>query len=373
MVLALAGVALGLLVGGATGSSTAVTGRYLLAFQACDPNAPAVPPGRNTGCREPHNHRVYLAQSDDGASWSVVPGWTPYAASVPDPIRRGNTIYLYSPGRGGGGQGQGMVARYHTNTGVLDPAVPIQVAGLADRGFVDPTAIQDSDGRLVLFFNPIPEGWFESFGKRCPGGFPCDRQIQSATEVAGSDGTRFTLDAGDRVSFTLTRQGDIYADPDIYYDGSQYVLLLGHPPQLLVYTSASLHGSFSQSSTLAGDRHAVAAGYFDPRTRRYWTYAHADQGDTQVIQRATSADVTHQLQPAEWTTVLTAAQIGLPANFHVESPGFAVNEAQPGSGGTTVSTPTATTPTKTTPAPKPKPAPKCKKGQKPTKKKPCRK
>lgn len=67
-----------------------INGKYLMAFHACDTAA--------DNCRDPRNHRVYLAQSDDGTQWSIVPGWTPHGGSVPDVIRRGETLYIYPPG-----------------------------------------------------------------------------------------------------------------------------------------------------------------------------------------------------------------------------------------------------------------------------------
>lgn len=63
-----------------------ITGKYLMAFHACDAAA--------AECRDPRNHQVYLAQSDDGAQWSLVPGWKPYPGSVPDVIRRGESLGL---------------------------------------------------------------------------------------------------------------------------------------------------------------------------------------------------------------------------------------------------------------------------------------
>ena len=41
-----------------------ISGAYLLAFHACDPDV--------SDCSDPRNHRVYLAQSDDGVNWGVV-------------------------------------------------------------------------------------------------------------------------------------------------------------------------------------------------------------------------------------------------------------------------------------------------------------
>ena len=49
-------------------------------------------------CNNPSSHEVYLAQSNDGASWSLVLGWEPRDGSVPDVLRRGDTLYVISTG-----------------------------------------------------------------------------------------------------------------------------------------------------------------------------------------------------------------------------------------------------------------------------------
>lgn len=77
---------------GSQAASESVTAPYLMAFHACDIASIA-------DCHNPQNHRVYLAQSDDGENWSLLPGWQPFSGSVPDVIRRGDTLYIYTPGR----------------------------------------------------------------------------------------------------------------------------------------------------------------------------------------------------------------------------------------------------------------------------------
>lgn len=65
--------------------------KYLMSFHACNAST--------TNCNDPRNHKVYIAQSDDGINWSPLPGYAPYSGSVPDIIRRGNTLYVYTPGQ----------------------------------------------------------------------------------------------------------------------------------------------------------------------------------------------------------------------------------------------------------------------------------
>jgi hypothetical protein len=299
----------------ATPSSSAppeIAGQYLMAFHACDTAA--------AECRDPRNHQVYLAQSDDGAQWSIVPGWTPYPGSVPDVIRRGNTIYIYTPGQ---------LARYHLGTGVLEGPMKVTVSGT--EGFVDPSAILDGEGRLVLFFLHGQKGGDPA---QCPPQeTTCEKRFGSATEVEGSDGARFTADEGDRATVALSAAGPIRtaSDPDIFFDGAQYVLYISYGPGTSVWASPELRGTYAQIPGLAGGllsdgTGGIASGHFDPLSRQYWTFAHAPkQGQATSIRRALHADFSRQLGESDWNVVVSGASAGLTQTTNVESPGFAIN------------------------------------------------
>jgi outer membrane protein assembly factor BamB len=296
---------------------------FLLAFHACDTTA--------TDCRDPRNHQVYLAQSDDGANWSLVPDWEPYQGSVPDVIRRGDTIYVYTPGR---------VRRYRFSTNTWEDPVPMTLTDPeATGGYVDPSLFVDDQGRLVLFYllgivGQDPAGC-------APGETTCVKHFHSAIEVEGSDGTAFVAEPGDRVQVTLDGPGSA-SDPDIFYDGNRYVLYISRGPSVQVYTSTTLHGSYTLSDSLPDGylSHAggIPAGHFDPATARYWTYVHTTQG---VIGRAIHASLDMPLDESDFTTVLNSSSIGLGASYQVGSPGFAVNTAGANSTPTPTPTPTA--------------------------------
>lgn len=292
-----------------------ITSPYLMSFHACDTAA--------AECRDPRNHQVYLAQSDDGAQWSIIPGWTPYAGSVPDVIRRGNTLYLYTPNQ---------LVRYHLDTGIFEG--PMEVTVNSGEMFVDPSAFVDEQGRLALFF------LYGQVGGDPAGCLPqettCEKRFGSATEVEGSDGASFTVDEGDRATITLSTSGGIRSasDPDIFFDGTQYILYISHGPSTSVWTSPpnGLRGAYTQVSTLpdgmlSNGTGGVAAGYFDPITQQYWTFAHAGkQNQATAIRRATHTDFSRQLSESDWNVTISGASLGLTQTSNVESAGFAVNE-----------------------------------------------
>ncbi len=289
-----------------------ITGKYLMAFHACDT--------ASTECRDPRNHQVYLAQSNDGAQWRLVPGWTPYTGSVPDVIRRRNTIYIYTPGN---------LVRYHLDTGVLEGPVAVTVSGV--EMFVDPSVFVDGQGRLVLFF------LYGQMGGDPAGCLPqettCKKRFGSATEVEGSDGASFTLDKGDRATVTLVASSEIRSasDPDIFFDGTQYILYISHGASISVWTSATLRGTYARVASLPGGllsqgSGGIPAGYFAPLSGQYWTFAHVPRGGAATkIYRAVHSGFSRPLGEADWIAILSGEALGLGSAVNVESPGFAVN------------------------------------------------
>jgi hypothetical protein len=280
-----------------------------MALHACDRSV--------TNCSDPLNHSVYLVESDDGAAWRVVPGWKPYSGSVPDVIRRGNTLYVFSAG-------QNPLVRYRLDTGVIGPPAAVSLPGL-EVGFADPSLILDGQDRLVLFFLPGKKGGDPA---GCAPGQPtCLQRFASATEIPGSDGTRFQLDDGDRATVSLGGPGEPVSasDPDIFYDGNRYVLYLSHGPSISVWTSPDLRGTFRKQADLSAGTGGVPSGYFDPASQRYWTYAHTARSGVAVIRRAVHSSLSRLLNESDWKTVIAGPSLGLSPTTNVESPGFAVS------------------------------------------------
>jgi hypothetical protein len=297
----------------------APTKPYLMAFHACD----------GALCGDFRNHSVYLAESADGAAWSLVPGWVPFAGSVPDVIQRGRTLYFYTS--------PSVVARYNLDTGASD-LVPVAVRGLPSGGvtdWVDASLYLDEEQRLVLFMMHAPAPTPDrppSDPAGCPSGVTaCTKEFFSATEAAGSDGTEFVVDPGVRATTavsTLTSRRTA-ADPDVFFDGTQYVLYLSHGPSVSVWTSPILRGTYTESRTLpdgllSNGRGGVPSGHFDAATSRYWTYTHLGQAGATIIRRAVHAALTTPLAEASWQPVITGAAVGLGPHVSVESPSFAV-------------------------------------------------
>jgi len=165
---------------------------------------------------------------------------------------------------------------------------------------------------------------------------PLRARFGSATEVEGSDGSLFRLDSGDRATVTVSNSDDgkyrSASDPDIFFDGKQYVLYLSHGPSTSVWTSPELRGQYTSVSSLpkallTKNFCGVGSGFFEAASGQSWLYCHRPAGDkATMIHSARFTDFSRQLGQNDLKTTISGESLGLGAGVNVESPGFAVNQ-----------------------------------------------
>lgn len=284
------------------------TKKYILSFHTCD-----------ASCMSFQDHLVHLAESDDGINWSLVPNFIPYSGSVPDVIVRGNKLYIYTPSG---------VKRYDKNTNVWDTnPVNVSIVDLAGNPvtFVDPSAIIDSSGNIVLFFLNSTGSIGDPAGCNP---YPCTKYFDSAIEVNGSDGTQFVMQGGHRASITLNNSPQTASDPDIYFDGQDYILYISQGPSTLAYWGSTMHGSYQTfiifPNNVLTNSGGIPCGYYNSVSSKYWTYIHANVSGSTVIQYQSHNDFSSAL--ANFTTVISGPVIGEPSSTKTESPGFCTND-----------------------------------------------
>ena len=299
---------------------------FLMSFGTCVTGA--------TDCMNPANHLVQLAQSADGRTWSLVGGWQSFKGSVPDVFRRGNTLYVFST--------SGLM-RIDMTTGVTTTTN----VTLSEGGYVDPSIAQLPDGRLILFYLPSIMG--QDPAQCAQGESSCVRQIRSAVEVAGSDGSQFTVDAGSRVSETITSGS--FSDPDIFYNGTEWVIYVSRGPSVHAYTSASLQGTYALRGIVSNNLGGVPSA-MQLADGTIATYVHTQVGSSREIRMATTATGISSI--TSFQTTVSAPSFGL--GPHAESPGVALNvvgitcAACVATASTTTTTTTTTTISAATPA-----------------------
>jgi hypothetical protein len=287
-------------------NSQPFTKKYIMSFHTCGAN-----------CTGFADHMVNLAESDDGINWTLVPNFVPYKGSVPDVIIRGSKLYIYTPGN---------VKRYDKNTNTWDANT--EMVGILDSNnmlvnFVDPSVIVDKNGKLVMFF-------LNSTGLTGdPAGcstYPCTKYFNSAIEEEGSDGAHFILLDGNRAEIELTNSPQGASDPDIFYDGNNYILYISRGGSTTVLKSENLNDSYSSYSTLINDvltdQGGVPCGIFNNLENEYWTFIHANVNGEILIKRATHKNFDSKI--SNFTTVIDGSIVGDNA-VTTESPGICLN------------------------------------------------
>lgn len=282
-----------------------------MAFHACDQ--------ATINCNDPRNHQTHVVQSDDGRVWASLPNYKPHAGSVPDIIRRGNTLYVFNPGK---------VRRYRIDTAAWENSVKVTLkkkdGSIDENGFVDPSPILDEKGRITLFYLP---GVLGRDPASCPTGVSwCVKEFRSATEVEGSDGTSFIIDDGNRAEITVTQGA---SDPDIFKGPDGYILYIFSAPELYAYQSADLKGKYSPApglvnGLLMNDTYGVPSGYYNSETKEYWTFQHNFRpGIPAFIQRVVLKTMATPLPSSAFTDILTQSQYPGVGSFG--SPGIEAN------------------------------------------------
>lgn len=312
----------------ASKSAPSFTGRYLLSYHAS-----AV-----SNASDPRNHYTYIAQSDDGRTWSAPSGYTAFQGSVPDLLWRSNVLYVYNPN---------TLHTYRPDTGVWTTnTVTIYQTNSTTEMFVDPSPTLDNSNRIVLFYlvgmtngDPasLPEGVTNG-----------TKYFRSATEIVGSNGSAFVADPGNRAEVALV-QGEFASDPDIFRDAARYILLISRGQSVQALSATNFQGAYSNIAGLTNgiltQAGGVPAGHYDPATSNYWIYVQASGGSSgaSAVRCASVSSLTQFIGAAAFTTVVDGASLTsvYGSAVQVGSPGFVTNA---GSSGAASNTPASVTP-----------------------------
>lgn len=297
-----------LLSGCARDVSGPITANYLLAFYSCDSGTVSARCATST-----ENHYTYLAQSNDGLSWELVPRLDAFPGTSPGVVRRGNTLFFYAA--------DGFSRRLDLNSGELSDRLPFTIlrANGSQEYYAGPRAYLDENNRIVLFYlvgNNVGDD-----PEDC-GAATCSQVIRSATEVSDSQGTQFIVDTGDRYSLTISN-GETGGFPTIFKELSRFVLLFSYEGTSLSAGSATLTGTYAHTLTggeltaLGGNPSAI----YQPTTDEFWTFvSRVGGGGLHTLRRAKHASIQVPIPIAQWADVATAAGLGLATGYDLLDP-----------------------------------------------------
>ena len=281
---------------------------YWMTFHQCDTSV--------VDCFDPMKHETRVASSQDGLIWQIISEIPAFQGSVPDILIRDDELYVYSLPklhRMSPKEKKEEISHFH----VLDEHNDLVLQ-------VDPSPILDEQGRIVLFFLVGIAGVDPA---RCPKDMQsCTKQFRSATEIEGTKGKRFRLDEGIRAEVSLS-QGHFASDPDVFLGPDGYYLYLSRGAQVQVLFSSTLRGTFTPITTLSGGMLSyniggVPAGYYDPRTKMFFTFITRHKGGNKTeIHGAMHPDFFKVLQERDFRKIMTPQLLGVESMI-IASPGM---------------------------------------------------
>lgn len=307
---------------------TPPTGQYLMSFHTCVADCDG----------KPDNHSIRLAESSDGVSWTQLAGWQAYRGSVPDLFRRGDTVYMTGAG----------ISKIDVKTGkVTAHSFSATKANGTDAMPRDICFIgQMEDGRLIIaYVPPMSETANVSQFK-----------VSYAIEKVGSDGTAYIY-GGDLITIeksALPVMGEP-TDPDVFFNGSQWVLYVSLGANVVSYTSASMTGPFINASQVlvANNAGGVPAGLRLADGSGVMTFVNTTpMNGATTVRRAISTSGISAIATSAFTSVVSGSTY---ASLSAESPGLASNNqgiaCSATCSGVSATTSTIATSSATTPAP----------------------
>ena len=225
-------------------------GRYLLAYASCD---------ASSTCREE------LAQSRDGIRWAPVVGFVKRRGQHPVAVRRGSRLYVFD----------GLtVRRFTVGARSLSELAPTAVSlDSAEPPAWSDVLLEPSGGLVLVYAVPLETGGLA---------------VRTATEQAGSDGTVFVTDPGDRAEF------DAAVGPlSIMRGRSGWIGLVTDGECLRTLTAGNLRGTYRDAGCVTTPSPVSSpSGWWNARLKEYWLYGVADS----IVRRATAPKVNTPLR-----------------------------------------------------------------------------
>jgi hypothetical protein len=219
-----------------------------------------------------------LFQSSDGVRFAPVPGFVPGPGSAPAPVRRGSMLYLYDAATLSAAGLGGTLRRFSVRSGgglaeTTPESYGVQLASPEDAaratpGGIAPSLAVDDSGALVLLYSLR----YEPGTNACPVAGQACVKLRTATEIAGSGGTAFAGNPGNRIVLSFASADGVGPPALLRADRGWAVLLQGPGGCLRVLTASTPNGPYRNAGCLAGDGPAGPSGLWDARLHEYRLY-----------------------------------------------------------------------------------------------------
>lgn len=221
---------------------------------------------------------VSLLQSSDGIRFAPATGVVRGTGTSPTPVRRGSTVYLYDAAGLAADVLGGPLRRFAVGSGgSLTEQAPttyaIQLSSPADlqrasAGSFAPSVVEDDGGALVLLYALR----YEPTTNACPVPGQACLKLRTATEVAGSGGTSFAGDPGNRILLSFS-PADTVGPPFLLRAGKGWAVLLQGPGGCLhELTAADPHKAYRDAGCVSVQGPTSPSGLWDGRLREFRVY-----------------------------------------------------------------------------------------------------
>jgi hypothetical protein len=243
-----------------------------------------------------------LLTSSDGVRFSApLASWP---GTVPSPVRRGATLYVYdSPTLSADGL-SGTVRRFAVGaggalTGKGSAGYSVQLASPEDAarataGSFAPSFAVDDAGAIVLLYGLR----FEPATNACPVTGQACIKLRTATEVSGSDGAMFDGDPGNRAVLSLA-PAETIGPPALLRTQTGWAALLRGPAGCLhLVTGRDLRGHYDDAC-VADQAPATPSALWGPVVREYRLYGVIGGRVVRMISRRLGTVVTRRFRPLD--------------------------------------------------------------------------
>ena len=198
----------------------------------------------------PYYHQIYSATSTDGIIWNVSDVMLLDHASVPGAVYFSNKTYLYYV-NAEDPENEKLSVGISEDRGATFTIYDVQINGSNSPYPVDPNAIIDAGQVRLTYLGNFNQG----------------EVTNEIVTASSSDGINFVEDA-----IIFTRE-DVF-DPDLFYDGSGWVLLL-NTGGLTKATASSSTGTFIEDTSFVWSEGSISSTHQIGDS--YYTY-YAGQG-----------------------------------------------------------------------------------------------